>query len=572
MTHADLILTGGPVLGPDGHPRHGLAVAARDGRIVALVPEHDAPDLRGPRTEIVDLHGRLLLPGFVDAHAHPVWGGLERLACDLLDAPRTVADYQRRIADCAVAHPEWPWISGGGWSFEAFPNGRATTAMLDAVVRERPVVLVNRDHHGVWVNSRALREAGIDAATPDPPDGRIERDSTGAPSGVLHEGAVALVADLLPPPDAELLDAALDEARRRLVPLGITGWVDAILGDYVGQPDPLPAYLRAAASGRLDVRATGALWWDRTRGVEQIGDLLARQRQATQAGFPTPFVKIMADGIVENQTAALLEDYLDRDGTPAGQRGISFVPREALLEALPALERAGFGVHVHAIGDRAVRDTLDAVARARADRQSTGRPAPLVPHQIAHLQIVTPADVPRFGALGVVATCQALWACNEPQMVEFTLPLLGNPRQTWQYPFAAIAAAGGRLALGSDWPVSSPDPWQAVHVAVTRALPDEPPDERPDEPPDEPPDERDVEPFLPEQSLTLEAALHAATAGSAFAAGLDDVGRIERGARADLVVASLDPFTVAPRDLAAVHTDLVVLGGRVVAASGALTD
>jgi predicted amidohydrolase YtcJ len=556
MTPADLILTGGPLLGPEGHPRHGHAVAVRDGRIVAVVPEHAAPDLRGPRTEIIDLRGRLLMPGFVDAHAHPVWGGLERLACDLLESPRTVADYQHRIAECAAAHPDWPWISGGGWSFEAFPRGRATAAMLDAVVRDRPVVLFNRDHHGVWANTRALREAGVTAATPDPPDGRIERDSTGAPSGVLHEGAASLVTDLLPPPSAEMLDAALDEAQRHLVPLGITGWVDAILGEYAGQPDPLPAYLRAATTGRLDVRATGALWWDRTRGVEQLDDLLARQHQAAEAGFATPFVKIMADGIVENRTAALLEDYLDPDdataanGAPTGQRGISFVPREALLEALPALERAGFGVHVHAIGDRAVRDTLDSVAHA--DRHATGRQAPPVPHQIAHLQIVTPADVPRFAALGVVAVCQALWACHEPQMLDFTLPVLGHPRQQWQYPFAAIAAAGGRLALGSDWPVSSADPWQAVHVAVTRTPPDEP----------------DAEPFLPEQALTLAAALHAGTAGSTFAAGLRDTGRIAPGTRADLVVASPDPFSVPSHDLASVRTDLVLLAGRVVAAAG----
>ena len=337
MTAPDLVLTGGPVLRDDTMPQHGLAVAVTAGRIAAVGPAADVLALRAARTEVIDLRGRLLLPGFVDAHAHPFWGGLERLACDLLDTSRTVRDYQQAVAAAAAARPRALWVTGGGWSFEAFPDGIATADMLDAVVPDRPVVLFNRDHHGVWVNSRALAMAGLDADTADPPDGRIERDRRGRPSGVLHEGAAALVTDLVPAPDDATTDAALRSARDHLVPLGVTGWVEAILGEYAGQPDPLPTYLRAWAAGTLDVRSTGALWWDRTRGVEQIADIVARRDLAASHGVALVQVKIMADGIIENQTAAMLTDYL-RDGVPTGERGLSFVERAALLEAVPALE------------------------------------------------------------------------------------------------------------------------------------------------------------------------------------------------------------------------------------------
>ncbi len=549
MSGPDTVLTGGPVLGVDGRPRYGQAVLVSAGTITAVVPDTDVATVRGS-AEVIDLHGRLLLPGFVDAHAHPVWGGLEQLACDLSGCERTLRAYQAAIAGVAARHPEWPWISGGGWSFEAFPGGHPTAAMIDAVVRERPVVLLNSDHHGVWVNSRALRESGIDASTPDPVDGWIERDGDGAPTGMLHEGAADLVTSLLPEPSPEVLDAALVQARRSLLPLGVTSWSEAILGDYTGHPDPTPAYLRHP----FDLALSGALWWDRAAGLEQVEALAARRADVEAAGFPTPLVKIMIDGIVENHTATMVEPYLHPSGACTDQHGIGLVDREVVLAAVPALEAAGFGVHMHAIGDRAVRDALDAVAAAARQRLASGRSTPAVPHQVAHLQVVRPEDVPRFGQLGVVANCQPLWAALEPQMTRFTLPVLGEPRASWQYPFASIARARGALAFGSDWPVSSADPWRALHTAVTRTQYGEP----------------DQPPFLPHEALTVSAALHAATQGSATAAGLPRVGAVLPGRRADLVVASADPFGLPREQLGAVCSDLVLVAGAVVAAEGAL--
>ena len=235
------------------------------GRIVA-VGEGDAP--AGAR--VVDVDGGLLLPGFTDAHVHPVQGGLERLACDLSGLPFERDAYLRHIADYALAHPDLEWIQGGGWAMAAFPGGLPTAADLDAAVPGRAVALANRDHHGMWVSSRALELAGITAATSDPADGHVERDEGGAPTGVLHEGAMALLSGVLPAADDDEMYAGLLEGQRHLHSLGITSWQDAIVGAYAGMRDVGPTYARAADRGDLLSAVVGALWWERDRGEEQI--------------------------------------------------------------------------------------------------------------------------------------------------------------------------------------------------------------------------------------------------------------------------------------------------------------
>lgn len=534
-----------------------LDVAVTDGVIVAV--DADLTSLRGPGTEVVDLAGGLLHAGFVDAHIHPIQGGLERLSCDLSDGS-SAAEYLEIVARFAAANPprgcdaSRAWITGGGWAMSAFPGGTPTAAALDAVEPIRPVFLYNRDHHGAWANSAALALAGITADTPDPSDGRIERLPDGSPSGTLHEGAAKLVAAVAPDPTPDDEFAALLEAQRYALSLGITGWQDAIVGDYFGASDTALVYRRALDEGRLLVDVTGALWWDRDRGVEQVAELVARREAlvaALGAGarFRLPAVKIMADGVVENGTASMLEPYLGSPGEGGHPRGIAFVGGSALVNAIVALDAAGFSAHVHVIGDRAVRDALDGFAAAR-ERNGWATPGR---HHLAHLQFVHPDDVARFAALGVTANMQALWACNEPQMRELTVPIVGPERAATQYPFASILrqqAVGApestvpRLCAGSDWPVSTPDPWQAIHVAVNRTLPTSDP-------------EHDPEPLLPHEALTLAEALQAYTAGSAWitARGPADpvrdargrvargAGVIEVGAVADLAATDRDPFS-----------------------------
>lgn len=402
----------------------------------------------------------------------------------------------------------------------AFPGGTPTAADLDRVVPDRPVYLPNRDHHGAWVNSRALELAGVDARTPDPPHGRIERDAHGSPSGTLHEGAMQLVARHAPADDPDDYYRGLLAGQGYLHSLGVTGWQDAIVGDYAGMQDPGPAYLEASRNGDLTAYVVGALWWERDLGEEQVASLVERRERYSHGRFRATSVKIMQDGVAENFTAALTAPYLDASGAPTTNSGLSFVNPGALRHYVAALSAKDFQIHVHAIGDRAAREALDAFAAAAR---------PDLRHHVAHLQVVHPDDVPRFADLGITANIQALWACRDEQMVDLTLPFLGEERATWQYPFGALHRAGARLVAGSDWPVSTPDPLAAIHTAVNRTAYDV----------DGP---AGHEPFLLEQAISLETAFEAYTSGSAWINHRDDAGVLSPGAVADLVVLDRNPF------------------------------
>ncbi|SEC64138.1 hypothetical protein SAMN05216489_01243 [Streptomyces sp. 3213] len=539
--HADLLFTNGSVLTPEG--RTATAVAVTGDRITA-VGHDEVHDLAGPGTQVVDLAGRLLLPGFQDAHVHPVPAGLELTQCDLTGA-KTAADTLAAVRAYADAHPWREWITGGGWSMEAFEGGTPTKELLDSVVADRPVYLPNRDHHGAWVNSRALKLAGITRDTPDPADGRIERDASGEPAGTLQEGAMQLVGRLTPPTTPADRLAALLHAQRHLHALGITAWQDAIVGRFAGMADPSDAYLTAARDGSLTARVVGALWWDRERGAEQIPELAERRAALSHGRFRAGSVKLMLDGVAETGTAALLDPYLDKCGCVTGNRGTSFIDPDQLPKYVTELDALGFQCHFHALGDRAVRNALDAVEAAR---EANG-PSDTRPH-LAHLQVVHPDDVARFARLGAVANIQPLWAAHEPQMDELTIPFLGPERALWQYPFGALLRSGATLAAGSDWPVSSPDPLQGIHVAVNRV---------------EPGSAGPV--FLPGERIGLAEALTAYTAGSAYANHLDDTGRVAAGALADLVVLDRDPFAAPPEEIAQTRVALTYVGGAEVYAA-----
>jgi hypothetical protein len=543
---ADLAFVNGPVYTVDAVRSWARAVAVKGGRILAVGSDDDVREHIGPHTEVVDLAGRMLLPGFQDAHSHPPGSGLEMLRSNLSEL-YTLEDYRRVIVEYAADNPDAPWIKGGGWYMDVFPGGTPTKEALDALVPDRPAFLTNRDGHGAWVNSRALELAGITRDTPDPGDGRIERTVDGEPSGTLHEGAMSLVEDIAPKDtDADYAEG-LRVAQKYLHSLGITSWQDAIVGIDDGYRT-LDTYIAAAGSGELTARVVGALWWDRHRGLEQIDALVDARSRGTVGRFAATSVKIMQDGIIENFTAATLTPYLDAHGHETTNAGLSFVEPELLKEAVTRLDALGFQAHFHALGDRAVREALDAIEAARdANGPSDNR------HHLAHIQIVHPDDIPRFGQLGAVANGQPLWAAHEGQMDNLTIPFIGPERASWQYPFASLVRAGARLAFGSDWSVSSPNPLWEMTIAVERRGPPELTESF---------GAAIADVFLPEERVDLATAIDAFTMGTAYVNHQDDTtGSIEVGKFADLAVVDQNLFEIPPAEIWNANVELTFVEG-----------
>lgn len=490
------------------------AVAVTDGRISAVGGTPDVKELIGAGTRVIRLDGETLLPGFQDAHIHPVQGELTVMQCDLSELSADQFDAAIR-AYCAQ-HPERSWIVGAGWSVTDFPDAAPRRAELDALVPDRPAFLWSRDGHSAWVNSRALSLAGITAATPDPVGGLIVRDADGSPGGTLREGGVSLVEQLVPPLSAEEHAIALASVQRRMHALGITAWQDASVYDSGACARQLEAYRAAAEAGSLQARVVAALFWDPRRGLEQVDGFVEQAASASGGRLRAGTVKIWVDGVIEGLTAAMLNPYLDEHGHATDDRGMALVPPEPLREAVITLDRAGLQVHMHAIGDAAVRSALDAIEAARrANGPSDLR------HHIAHIQLIHPSDLPRFATLGATGNMQPIWACHEPTMDQRTIPFLGPERTTWQYPFASLLRHSARLAAGSDWPVSSADPLLEIEVATTRVDPGA----------------RAGSPLLPDERLSLDEALAAFTVGSAYVNHLDgETGSLEVGKLADLAL------------------------------------
>jgi hypothetical protein len=515
---ADLVLTGGRLATMDAARRWATAMAVRDGRIVAVGTDAAVAPYIRPSTRVITLRGRTVTPGFQDAHVHPVGAGVDMGRCDLHEDAQSGPGLDL-IAAYAAANPDEPWIRGSGWYMAAFEGGTPRREDLDRIIPDRPVFLTNRDGHGAWVNTKALEIAGITAGTADPDDGRIERDPDGSPSGTLHEGAMDLVTRLLPDDTPAELEEGLRRGQRHLHEFGITAWQDAIVEAHAEER----AYVALASRGELTGRVVGAMWWEHHRGGEQIEEFVERRRATAIGRYAPTSVKLMMDGVLENFTGAMLEPYLGRDGRPTDNRGLLQIDPEGLATWVPQLDALGFQAHFHAIGDRAVRASLDAVEAARR----TNGPSDTRPH-IAHIQVIHPDDIPRFRELDVAANAQPLWAGHDDQMDVLTIPFIGE-RWRWQYPFRSLKAAGAVLAMGSDWSVSSANPIWEMELAVERQNPARYAGYR--------------EPLLPEERLDLIDALAAFTTGSAYVNHLDaDTGTLEVGKYADLAVLDRDLF------------------------------
>ncbi|MDF0513151.1 amidohydrolase [Agromyces sp. H3Y2-19a] len=555
---ADLVIVNGRVF--DGRVRTvHTAVAVAGDRIVRVGADADMLALRGDATRIVDAAGGVIHPGFVDAHVHAAFAGVERLSLDL--TPAQSVEETLELIRAGAERSDAGWLTGGGWSHELFPA--PTRQELDAIVPDRPVALSDAGHHTLWVNSRALELAGVDRDTPQPHNGHIHLDADGDPTGYLNETAAELVGRVIPPATEDEVLAGLLNAQEYLWSIGVTGWHEAILGEYNGKADCTPAYLRGIASGELRSSVSGALWIAPGLDLDEVPALVAqfvesRDRNA-RAGFSTSTAKAMIDGVPHGETAALLEPYCNNGDGFAGELHFD----EDVIRAFVAqLDAAGFALHLHIMGDRGIRVALDAIEAARAANgaargSGAGRQAPR--HHVAHLSMVQPGDAARFGPLSITANIQGLWAAPDPYVV----PMIGEERMLAGYPFRAMADGGAELAMGSDWPVSPPDPWLAIHVVVNRWAPPPPGVEVPPLP--EGAESGALPPTLDaeHQALTLEQAFAAYTSGSTELV-LGRPGRVRVGERADLAVATGDPFELPAEAIVSLQTAVTVVGGEIV--------
>jgi predicted amidohydrolase YtcJ len=534
---ADTVFVNGRIYTVDASRSWAESVAVSGDSIVYVGTDDGADAHIGSNTRVVDLDGRMMLPGFQDSHIHPISAGMRAAACNLSYLPG-VAEYRTAIAEYAAANPDVPWILGGGWSMAVFGQGGAPSkSIIDELVSDRPVFLTSADGHTGWANSRALEIAGITNETPDPVDGRIDRDPlTGEAIGSLQEGAMSLVSEHIPPASLESRKAGMRYARDMLHGYGITSITDASV-----RRDGLETYRAMEHAGELNLRVVASLWWDRARREEQIPELIALREEFDEGGLLRPAtVKIMQDGVLENFTGAMLEPYLVGGGT----RGIPMIEPEFLKRAVTLLDAQGFQVHFHAIGTAAIRQSLDAIEEALYENGQLGNR-----HHISHLQVIHPDDIPRFGEIDAIANFQPLWIGYSDYIRELNVPAIGEERVSWMYPIRSVMEAGGTVAFGSDWFVSTANPFEQIEVAVTHGSIDD----------------ESLPPFLPEERIDLESAITAFTINAAYLNKHDDrTGSIEAGKLADLVVLDRNLMEIEPTEISETQVLLTMFGGTLV--------
>ncbi|HEY9068981.1 MAG TPA: amidohydrolase [Candidatus Ozemobacteraceae bacterium] len=540
IKHADIILTNMTIWAGRSfsESRPGISIAIAADRILRIGDPVDVLSLRGPATEVIDLRGGLLLPGFRDAHLHPMMGAIDLVECRLSGPPDPVG-YQDQVRAYAGAHPGRPFIRGSGWLYAAFPKEGPNRSLLDAVVPDRPVFLKAIDGHSGWVNTAALQLAGITRDTPEPVGGSIQRDpETGEPTGFLREWpAMGMVTSQLPKPG---LDEYLEGARMFLAQaarLGITAVHDAM-----GKPPFLATWERLDQLGELTLHVTASQFGNPELGPEHIEELLEIRRTWKSPLRRIGPAKISLDGVVEGRTALLLEPYADAPETC----GEAMWDASDVRRLVSGLDAAGFQTHFHAVGDAAVRLALDALEAARlANGPRDAR------HMIAHADLVDVQDLPRFAALGVIANLQPAWYYRDSNYEGVALPCLGRARAERQFALRALRDAGAPLAFSSDWPFGGDmltfNPLDGIETAITRRGTGRQADE----------------PFVPEQSVDLVTMLDGFTRGAAFADFDDEAGVIAEGGRADLTVLDRDLFAVPAERIHEARCLLTVAAGRI---------
>jgi len=533
---ADLVLINGGIYTVDAQRSWAQAAAVRDGAILAVGGNTDIEALIGPETRVIDLAGRMALPGFHDAHVHAADGGFSLMGCVLEDAESVDAIIETVTA--CVADIDDEWLVARAFEMTLFGPQGPHKSLLDAVSRERPIVLWASDYHNVWLNSAALERSGITAGTPDPPGGVIERDPDGAPSGTLRETAQEMLLAAMPKPELAARIGALRKGLEHLNALGVTSYVEG----WVGRED-YRAYQSLDRAGQLSARVKTSLPYETVFGDhqgEEFWQVLEERGGYESDRIEHSGVKLFLDGVLEGETAALIEPYLGTDGA----RGELMFEPGALNEAVTRFDAMGLQVQMHAIGDGAVRAGLDAIEAARRQNGPSDNR-----HHIVHLQLIHPDDVERFAALNVTANFQALWAFPDEYITGLNLPVVGAERVQRMYPIASVVRTGGRIVGGSDWDVSSANPLDAIEVAVRRQDPD-----------------AAGGPVLNEnERVSLETMIDAYTINAAWLMHHEDaVGSIEVGKRADIVVLDRNLFEIPPTEINEARVVLTLLDGETI--------
>lgn len=531
---ADIVFKNGTIYTVDAARSWAQALAVRDSQIIFVGTNSQSEKLIGAKTKIIDLHGRLMLPGFHDTHVHLSEGGVEinQVSLEGISQPEQIAE---RIKAYIRKHPTETWVQGGNWALTLFPKANPTKSFLDEIEKEKPIFLISADGHSAWANSKAINLAGIDKTTADPPLGRIERDQNGQPSGTFRESAIDLVRKVAPTVTAkEMLDGTL-RAVKLANSFGITSAIEANASE-----DILKAYRTLQRSKALTLKLNIALSTNPLGDLEQVEQAIKLRKKYSTKNFRVSSAKFFADGVVESHTAALLEPYSDG----VGGSGFLNWPSEKLARMMTAFDKNDFQIHVHAIGDRAARSSLDAIEVMRRNNwESDNRP------HIAHLQLVDPADLPRFRKLHVSATFQPLWAYRDAYVKELTEPVLGATRTSGMYPISSFVQSGATISAGSDWTVSSLNPLDAIEVAVTRRAPGV----------------KTSEPLDASQAVSLKEIIAAYTIGGAYVGHSDkQTGSLEVGKAADLIVLNANLFEIEQSEIHKTMVDMTMLNGTLV--------
>ncbi len=535
---ADRVLVNGFVYTVDAERSVAEAVALRDGHIVFVGGNEEADAFVGAGTEVIDLGGQMLLPGFHDSHTHILVGDATDEECDLLRID-SVAEVHSKLRECTKLEGfgEDRWIIGSGWSDWLWPKSEPNKAILDELFPDRPVFLTSSFGHSIWVNSRALQLAGIHKETRAGDDGVIVRDpETGEATGALHESANMLVQNVLPAETPEYqkkrIRTAVDMAHR----LGFTATIEPGIDAELIQP-----ILEMADAGEINLRNIVSLSpvnWQPAAFDDGVYEFLEQREQWRRPNLDVDSVKVYMDGVIEAGTGALLEPYDDE----SFGLGLRFYTQEKVNEYFSRFDAMGIQIHVHAIGDAAIRMALDGFEAMQAANGVSGNR-----HHMTHLQLIAAEDLPRFGAMDIGATFQTLWAYPDPAAIELDIPMIGEKRTYEMYPLASLQRAGGRINGASDYFVTSMNPLLAMEVGITRQDP-----------------YTNDGPILDEtERVDLATMIEAYTINGAYTMKLEDKqGSIEVGKRADLVVLNRNLFDISAYEISDAHVTMTIFDGR----------